>query len=200
MGDDADFLNNRRLLEGLTIRARAAYYLAVAESVFAAAPPDDGSLEPAREAMNMAWQWIEGASIEVYDLDWYLENEDTGLQYFQSDTCIVVCGALAYVIRRAYEAAGEVNKMGQSICEVTEEQIVELHHFAEQTGRFDHQLAHGLLNYLRANYTTSKIDDLGSPILRRDIASGANIEILKKSVRSGEPSSRPAPSGTNSTR
>jgi len=53
-------------------------------------------------------------------------------------------------------------------------------HFAEQTGRFDHQLAHRLLNYLRANYTTSKIDDLGGPILRRDIASGANIEIVKR--------------------
>lgn len=82
MGNGADFLNNQHLLEGLTIRARAAYYFAVAESVFAAAPPDDGSLEIARQAMNMAWQWIEGASIEADELDWYLENEDTGLQYF----------------------------------------------------------------------------------------------------------------------
>jgi hypothetical protein len=37
------------------------------------------------------------------------------------------------------------------------------------------------LNYLRANYAALKIDDLGGLILRRDIASGANIEILKKS-------------------
>jgi len=186
MGNDANFLNNQRLLEGLTIRARAAYYLVVAESVFAAAPPDDGSLEPAREAMNMAWQWIEGASIEVYELHWYLENEDTGLTFFiKNNTSVAVSAALAYVIWRAYQAEaghmGQTRDMGQSICEVTEEMIVEFHHFAEQTGGFDHQLAHRLLNYLRANYATSKIDDFGGPILRRDIASGANIEILKKS-------------------
>jgi hypothetical protein len=77
--------------------------------------------------------------------------------------------------RRARSSA-----LGQTICEVTEEMIVELHDFAEQTGRLDHQLARRLLNYLRANYTRSKIDDLGAPILRRDITSGANIEILRK--------------------
>jgi hypothetical protein len=183
MGNDADFLNDRRLLEGLTIRAQAAYYLAVAESVFAAAPPDDGSLEPARQAVNMAWQWIEGAPIEAVALDWCLENEETGLQYFKSNACIAVSAALAYVTWRAYQVEGGKNNpnMGQTICEVTEEMIVELHRFAGQSGRFDHQLARRLLNYLRANYTTSKIDDLGGPILRRDIAGGANIEILKKS-------------------
>src|SRR5262252_6527277 len=115
MGDDADFLNNRRLLEGLTIRARAAYYLAVAESVFAAAPPDDGSLEIAREAMNMAWRWIEGASVEVVELHWYLENEDTGLQFFKSSTCVAVSAALAYVLWRAYQAEGGEDNMGQTI-------------------------------------------------------------------------------------
>ena len=183
MGNDSHYLNNRRLLEGLTIRARAAYYIALAESVFAAAPPYDGSLEIARQAMNMAWQWIEGASVEAVELDWYLENEDTGLQYFKSNACIAVSAALAYVTWRAYQVEGGKNNpnMGQTICEVNEELIVELHRFAEQTGRFDHQLAHRLLNYLRANYATSKIDDLGGPILLRDIASGANIEVLKKS-------------------
>jgi hypothetical protein len=108
MGNDADFLNNQSLLAGLTIRARAAYYLAVAESVFAAAPPDDGSLEIARQAMNMAWQWIEGASVKAYDLDWYLENEDTGLQYFiKNNTSITVSAALAYVIWQAGGAEGD---------------------------------------------------------------------------------------------
>jgi hypothetical protein len=37
-----------------------------------------------------------------------------------------------------------------------------------------------MLNYLQANYSTSKVDELGSAILRRDIASDADIEILKK--------------------
>jgi hypothetical protein len=179
MGNDADFLNNQSLLDGLTNRARAAYYLAVAESVFAAAPPDDGSLEIARQAMNRAWQWIEGASVEADELDGYLEDEDTGLQFFiKNNTSVAVSAALFYVIWRAYQAEG-AKHMPQQINEVTEEMIVELHKFAEQTGRFDHQLARRLLNYLRANYAASKIDDLGGPILRRDIASGANIEILK---------------------
>src|SRR5262245_54991916 len=103
MGNDADFLNNQRLLAGLTIRARAAYYIAVAESVLAAAPADDGSLDPAREAMNVAWQWIEGAQVEAVALAWYLENEETGLQYFESNACIAVSAALAYVTWRAYQ-------------------------------------------------------------------------------------------------
>jgi hypothetical protein len=59
--------------------------------------------------------------------------------------------------------------------------IVEVRRFAEQTGRFDHPQARRHLNYLQANYATSKTNDLGGPILRCDIASGANIEILKKS-------------------
>src|SRR5215469_2245475 len=171
MGNDADFLNDRRLLEGLTIRARAAYYLAVAESVFAAAPPDDGSLEIARQSMNMAWQWIEGASVEAEELDWYLENEDTGLQFFiKNNTSITISAALGYVIWRAYQAEG-AKDLPQTINEVTEEMILDLHRFAERTGRFDHQLARRVLNYLQANYSTSKIDDLGGPILRREIAS-----------------------------
>src|SRR5262245_62616687 len=111
MGIDADFLNNRRWLEGLTIRARAAYYLAAAESVFAAAPPDDGSLELARQATNMAWQWIEGASVKAVELHRYLENDgDTGLISFQSNTCVAVAAAMAYLIWRAYQAEGEENK------------------------------------------------------------------------------------------
>jgi hypothetical protein len=180
-GKDLDFLNDKSLLEGLTIRARAAYYLAVAESVFAAAPPDDRGLEIARQAMNKAWQWIEGASVEADELDGYLENEDTGLQFFiKSNTCVAVSAALSYVIWRAYQAEG-AKYTPQTMNEVTEEMIVALHGFAEQTSRFDHQLARRLLSYLRTNYMTSKIDDLGAPILRRDIASGANIEILKKS-------------------
>ena len=180
MGNDADFLNNPRLLDGITIRARASYYLAVAESVFAAAPPDDGSLEIARQAMNMAWQWIEGASVEADELDGCLEDEDTGLQFFiKNNTSITISAALAYVIWGAYQAEGR-KVLPQTINEVTEQiMILDLHRFAELTGRFDHQLARRLLNYLRANYTTSKIDDLGGPILQRDIASGADIEILK---------------------
>lgn len=80
--------------------------------------------------------------------------------------------------------------MGQTICEVTEELIVAFHHFAEQTGGFDHQLAHRLLNYLRANYATSEIDDFGGPIMRRDIASGANIEMRAGVFGVGTESSR----------
>jgi Immunity protein Imm6 len=176
MATDMDIFNNPTLLEDITIRARAAYYVAVAESVFAAAPPDDGSLDHGRVAMNMAWQWIEGVPVTAYDLDWQLENEDTGLISFPSDTCAVVGTALAYVIWQAYRAEG-AKRMPQTIGEYDESVIVGFHRLAENTKVFDHQLARRLLNYLQASYATSQTDELGSPILRRDVASGANIEI-----------------------
>lgn len=86
--------------------------------------------------------------------------------------------ALIYVIWRAYQAEGETY-VPQTIEHVCESLIVEFHRHAEKTGKFDRHLARRLLNYLQANYT-SNTDELGSAILRRDIANGANVEALKK--------------------
>jgi len=179
MAADTDIFANPALLEGLTTRARAAYYVALAESIFAAAPPDDGSLHVAREAMNAAWRWIAGVPVTARDLHSYVEREDdTGLASFPSDTCAVVGTALAYVVWQAYRAEGQ-KRLPQLVEGYDESVIVEFHQLAENTKVFDHQLAHRLLNYLQAHDATTKTDELGSAILRPDIASGANIEILK---------------------
>jgi Immunity protein Imm6 len=178
MANDADFLDRPAFLEAVTIRARAAYYLAVAESVFAAIPPTDEGLNYARAAINMAWQWVAGTPIEADDLYLCLENEDgTGLVVFtyraknerkRGAAWEVVYTAIMYVIWQAYQAEG-AKYVPQTIEAADETMVVDLHRYAEDTGEFDHQVARRLLKYLQANYPASKADELGSPISRGDV-------------------------------
>jgi hypothetical protein len=185
MGNDGDFLHNPALLEAVTIRARTAYYLAVAESVLPAIPSTDEGFNYAREAMNRAWQWIAGAPITAADLYRCLENEhDTGLVVFfyraadereRGAAWGVVYTAIMYVIWQAYRAEG-AKYVPQTIEATDETMVLDLHRYAEDTGRFDHQLAHRLLNYLQANYA-SKNDELGRPISRRDVTTGVSIGV-----------------------
>jgi hypothetical protein len=186
MTNDSGFLDNPALLEALTIRARAAYYLAVTESVFAAIPLDEEHRKYAIKAMNLAWQWVAGAAVEGDDIYVYFENADgTALVMYpkgndekRGAAWNTVCTAIMYVIWRAYTPE-ERKYMSQTMDLVDETLVLELHGYAEGTGRFDHQVARRLLNYLQANYPASKPDELGSPVSRAGVIAaggGASIE------------------------
>jgi len=53
-----------------------------------------------------------------------------------------------------------------------------LHDWAKSTGRFDHEVARRLLDYLQTNYPVSKPNELGGPIPRAGvIAAGGGRSI-----------------------
>jgi hypothetical protein len=177
MVNDA-LLDDPALLEAVTIRARSAYFIAIAESAFAAVPATDPGLSYAHEALKMAWQWIAGAQIAAEDLYLRLENEDgTGLMAFgykAKDQSVsnaawsTLITAYMYVIWQAYRAQGAVY-LPQTIESADDTMIADLHQFAERTGRFDHEFARRIRNYLQANYPASKGDELGRAISRADV-------------------------------
>jgi hypothetical protein len=178
MANDAGFLDDPALLEAFTRRARCAYYLVVAEAAFAAMSSRDPGFPHAREALDMAWQWVAGEQIAADDLYLKLENEDgSGLMRFgyearnepsRSAVWNTLITAIMYVIWQAYRADGAAY-VPQTIESVDETIIADLHRHAEHTGRFDQQQARRILDYLQANFTTSTSDELGGAIQRSDV-------------------------------
>jgi hypothetical protein len=206
--NNSGIVDNPSLLWCVTIRARVAYYLAVAESVFAAIPSDDEHRNDAIEAINLAWQWVAGVAVEGDDIYEYFEHGDrrTGLvrtiaraefagedvhgRFEKGDIVLAmfpegtdpawraVCTAIMYAIWQVYEAEGrnyqdyedykvEGKKCFPRTIELADDNDVWiLHDCAKRTGRFDHEVARRLLDYLQANYPVSKPNELGGPIPR----------------------------------
>jgi Immunity protein Imm6 len=177
MANDA-LLDDPALLEAVTIRARSAYFIAVAENVFAAVPAADPGLRYAHEALTMAWQWIAGAQIAAEDLYLRLENEDgTDLMAFgykakdqpvSNAAWSTLITAYIYLIWQAYRAQGAVY-LPQTIESADDTMVADLHQFAGRTGKFNHEFACRIRDYLLANYPASKGDDLGPAISRGEV-------------------------------
>ena len=108
----------------------------------------------------MAWQWSRERRSKPTTDDLYLclENEGgTGLVVFtyraknerkRRAAWEVVYTAIMYVFWRAYQAEG-AKYLPQTIEAANETMVVDLHRYAEDTGRFDQQAAHRLLKYLQ---------------------------------------------------
>jgi hypothetical protein len=112
--------------------------------------------------------------------------------------------AIMYETWQAHQA-DRAKYMPQTIEPAGETMVADLDRYAEDTGRFDHQLAHHHLNYLQANYAASTIDELGSPISRSDVttSSGATMrpeETLDLAKRLAEPSTIFAPMSSEASR
>jgi len=191
MANDSGFFDNPALLDTLTTRGRAAYYLAVTESIFAAIPLDDEGRCYAREAIKLAWQWVGGAPVEGDDLYRCVENQyGTGVTMFPREkgekrlaAWGAVCMAIMYVTWRAWKSEGrDDNNRPQTMESVDETWLLELHRYAEGTGMFDRKVARRLLDYLQANYPASMPNELGGPIPRAPVITaggGASIGDVK---------------------
>jgi len=71
------------LLGGMTIGARAVYFLAFAERAVARMKRDAAGYKEARSALDAAWRWVGNKGVKGDSLYAYLENEDdTGLMVF----------------------------------------------------------------------------------------------------------------------
>jgi hypothetical protein len=182
MVNDAPFSHDgsdgRAFLDAITIRARAAYFLAVAADVFGDAADSDTARTRAQQALSQGWNLIAGAvQVAADDLYALLEDEDgTGLMAFgyearrepvRSAAWNALITAMMYVTWEAYRTEG-ARHLPQTIESVDATIIDHLHRFAERTGRFDRGFASRLRTYLQANHAASQ-DELGRSIARDEV-------------------------------
>jgi hypothetical protein len=162
----------------ITIRARVALYLAVAESLVNIIKEEDEGYTEARNALDKCWKWLEGEEIAGDTLYECLENEDdTGLLVFGSmaagnplelSVWNTLATALMYVIWQAYKAEGE-KYLPQTIEDVNETMIDDLLSCANESKQFNILWLEELKQYLLEKYPTSEPNQLGKPIDKTEV-------------------------------
>jgi len=100
----------------ITVRARASFFLALAEKLFEGIDNEDEGYAQAREALENCWSWLEGKEVTADELYKYLENvDDTGLMVFAYEVkddpgkisiWNTVITSLMYIIWQAYRLEG----------------------------------------------------------------------------------------------
>lgn len=133
-------------LNGITIRARAAYYLEFAERALAKMIAETAGYVEARSALDAAWWWVANKGIDGDSLYGHLENEeDTGLMVFAGGTrhseglaspWNVILTAMLYVTWQAYREQGEKH-LPQTIEAVDESILSDLHRHAQKLKLLD---------------------------------------------------------------
>jgi hypothetical protein len=164
-------------ISAITIRARAAFYLAVSEDLFDAIKISDEGYSQAREALDKCWLWLEGKQISGNTLYEYLANEnDTGVATFESmvddpskspawNTLVM---SLAYVIWQEYKIEGE-KYLPADIEEVSEAMIDEFLAFASESENFNKTKLDKLEQYLLNEYASKTADEQGNFIRKNEI-------------------------------
>lgn len=167
-----EFINN------ITIRARVAFYLAVAQKAFEGLSENDQGYLQADEALKQCWNWLEGKNISGDELCEYLENErDTGLMVYSSfvqgdpvkePIWITIITALMYTIWQAYQIENE-KYLPESIEQVDEGAIDILIEYAKKCANYDEHWIKLLENYLLEKYRTTNMNEVGIAILKDEI-------------------------------
>lgn len=165
-------------ISSITIRARVAFYLAIAESLFNVIKKDEKGYAEARNALDKCWKWLEGEEVAGDTLYESLENEDdTGLLVFGSMAAgnplklavwNTLATALMYVIWQAYEVEGE-KYLPQTIEEVNETMIDDLLSCASESDQFNVSWFEELKQYLLEKYPANEPNQLGKPIGKTEV-------------------------------
>jgi hypothetical protein len=173
-------------MNAITVRARAAFYLAITESLFDAIRQEDEGYAQARESLDMCWMWVEGESVEADTIYEYLTNEDD-VDVLSTASAIedpikspawdTVVTALYYVIWQIYRAEGE-KYLPADVDEVNEEIINDHLANAKKSKGFQENQFKELKEYLLAEYPVDEKNQLGEPISRSTI-----INILASSQK-----------------
>lgn len=165
-------------LGNITVRARVAFYLTIAEKVFEEFDQTDEGYSYTREALDYCWYWLEGKTVTGQALHFYLENlDDTGLMTLACNAkdnpvkepiwCVLIT-SLAYTVWHAYISEGE-KCLSETICEVDETIIDELIKFSGQCQSFNSNWLELLGNYLFTKYQTNDDAELGNPIRKSEV-------------------------------
>jgi len=167
-----DTLN--KFIQTVTIRARVAYVLGIAEHIISEVKSDYDGYLLAKEAIKTAWAWQNNASVSADVLNEYLMNEDEeGLLIHEQEASedmvsawVTITTAIAYVAWQAYQQKNEFPP--GALCEVSEDIVEQVIEYASQTNVYDAYFVKKLSEYLNTKCSTNKSNELGKPINRED--------------------------------
>ena len=161
----------------LTIRARCAFVLFVADSVARELSGFPELQELSDASVRMAAQWVQGLHVEPDALNrLLLDVNDEGL-FAHIDTrypkasdraLTVVSGAICYVAWHAYAVAGQV--MPEGIEDASEDYVQWVIDSAVPSPRFDEAKSWKFLETMQGRHSVDKEGELGSPIGFDEIA------------------------------
>jgi len=169
-------MNNtlNKFIKTVTIRARVAYVLGIAEHIISDIKSDSSGYLLAKEAIKTAWAWQNNANISADVLNEYLMNEnEEGLLIHEQEASedivsawITITTAIAYVAWQAYKQKNEFPP--GALCEVSEEIVEQVIEYASKTNVYDAYFVNKLSEYLNTKCSTQKSNELGKPINRED--------------------------------
>jgi hypothetical protein len=164
-------------ISAVTIRARAAFYLAIAESLFSVIKQEDEGYPQARKSIDMCWMWVEGKSVKADTIYEHFTNEDD-VDVLSTASAIedpvkspawnCVVTALYYVIWQVYKAEGE-KYLPADVDEVNEEIIYDHLANAKKSKNFHEHQFENLKEYLLENYPIDVVNPLGKLIRKSTI-------------------------------
>jgi hypothetical protein len=171
----------KQLSKTITVRARAAFAVTMAEHVLPATEFHEYGHSLASNAIETMWRWRNGQAVngsDVYECVGDNEDED-GLIFIVeafpegSVACsafLAVISAILYAAWHAYRRDGQ-HAMPEAVCDVGEEDLEDLYSYAKQTPAFDVAFADRVADYLVRHHPLRGRDELDSAIDRQTISS-----------------------------
>jgi hypothetical protein len=165
-------------INSITIRARAAFHLAVAESLWGLLDehPWQEERNVARKGLDLCWDWVCGETIDQYELyDCHAGEDSMGAAASATSdpdeskmpAWNTADDAICYVIWKDMLIKEEC--LPADIENATEENILESLTFAHRVPGFDENDFEPLKQYLLETYPASETDEIGPPISKDEI-------------------------------
>jgi len=163
-----------QFVETVTIRARVAYVLGIAEHIISDIKNDYDGYLLAVDAIKTAWAWQNNASVSADVLNEYLMNEDEeGLLIHEQEAdetmvsaWVTITTAIAYVAWHAYQQKNEFPP--GALCEARYDVVEQVIEYASKTNVFDADFVNKLSEYMISRCRTKNPNELGKPINRED--------------------------------
>jgi Immunity protein Imm6 len=164
----------------MTIRARAAYLLVIAEHIFQAVNSNHSDYSLARAALEGCWNWVAGSNLSAWEVYCLHTDENIDLQpiglgftaYDESDPVqqniwYYLDGVVMYIAWYLFKY--EKNTIPADLELEGEGFIDEVIRTAIETNLFEESKYESFKQYLLETYPATETDELGPPITREEV-------------------------------
>jgi hypothetical protein len=159
------------MLEKLTIRARVAFVLGVADRVMLNLIEHSTAFDAGSKAISAGWRWVEGGSISANELyDNHVENLAIQSSMIDNPALGTVISALYYVMWHAFKQEindGKAPIVPNDIAEVSEEVVDEVCDYATKAKNCDDVWIISVIRRMTKDYTAVQKGEMGSTITRK---------------------------------
>jgi hypothetical protein len=173
-------LETLKFIQSITTYARAAFHLAIAESLWSLFEnhPWVEKRNIVRGALDTCWDWCEGKPIDycnLYDAHGSDEKPNIYSKLYEEtdqsnvDAWIAIDGAITYVIWKELAICKDQDWLPADIENMTEECILESINYAKKVPGWSESQFDPLKKHLLVNYPSTNPDELGSPITREEV-------------------------------